>query len=119
MPEGAVPAGGLAYGMTLPKYIQSINLDRIGEGYDVKKIILDHANIVHEAVKARRRVPMTFDEIRAFAESLNLSEPDLLAKTKSKTKDLSGYITASRDVLAKGGYDLNEAVKGIHKKPDR
>lgn len=100
-PEGAVPGGTLAYGMELPKYAKSINLERIGADYEAKKFILDIAEIYDREIQEGRRGRISFEETKELADSISdrLSVDELREKVKTKTEKLDSYMTAARDVL--------------------
>lgn len=96
--EGDVAAGGLAYGMPLPKYAASVNLERVGADYDTKKLILEVSDKYKGLIDEARRGKMSQEMTRELADNLGMTEKQLLKRRKGRAFNAEEAL-AARDIL--------------------
>ena len=108
--EGEVKAGSLAFGMDLPKYTSSINLNNWDTTYDVKKLTSD---IVEKS--GIQKTKKTFEQIRQEAEEIGMTEKQLVKKKNIPIDKMSAEITAMRDIavntVQQTRYVMDKALK--------
>lgn len=111
---GDISAGGLRYGAELPKYAASINLERVGADYSVKKLILDVSDQYKGRIDEARRGTITLEETKRLADELGMTPGRLLKRRKGQVFNAE-EVTAARNILNTSATDLKrlqaEAVK--------
>jgi len=108
--SGDVAAGGLAYGMDLPKYAGNINLERIDAGYDPKKMITDISGYYRGKIDEARRGVISNEMTRAMADQLGMTPEQLLRKRKGRAFNAEEAL-AARDILVQSATDLYNLQK--------
>lgn len=114
---GDVPAGGMAFGAKLPKYAggnTSINLERVGGDYSVKKLINDTAGEHKAQMKEASRGVQTHEMTQKFADDYGFTYEDVLKRNKGEALNdwqLKGF----RDVLLTSALRLQELQKKASK----
>jgi len=106
--EGKIAAGGIAPEAPLPKYAGSVNLERVGADYSVKRLILDAADRYKGTINEARRGIITHKETRKMADELGLSVRQLLKRKKGQAFNAE-EILGFRDVLNTSARQLKEA----------
>lgn len=109
---GEIAAGGLAYGMPLPKYAASVNLERVGADYDTKKMILDTADRYKGQIDEARRGTISHEMTRELADDLGMTEKQLLKRRKGRAFNAEEAL-AARDILNTSAGNLSRLQKMI------
>lgn len=110
---GDIPAGGMAYGVKLPKYAGgnlAINLERVGGDYSVKKLINDTAGERKTLINEARRGEIKHEATREMADNLGMTYESLLKRRKGQAFNAEEAL-AARDILATSAKRVVELRK--------
>ncbi len=108
-PEGAVRSGVLAFGMELPKSIGNIRIDKINSSYDVKKTLVDIAEMVKTETDAYRE-PVTWIDREKFAKDLGMTVDELMKKREGEALNAT-EMEAARRLQGASIVEVNKAMK--------
>lgn len=118
---GGPEAGGLLYGMKLPKFAENINLEKVitreptlqdagAEAYGVKQTILELTELHQQRIRTSREAGgRTWEQegevAKAIADKMGIE--DIAAKFGIKADKLPGFVYASKEIVVKMAEDFN------------
>jgi len=118
---GGPEAGGLLYGMKLPKFAENINLEKVitreptlqdagAEAYGVKQTILELTELHQQRIRTSREAGgRTWEQegevAKAIADKMGIE--DIAAKFGVKADKLPGFVYASKEIVVKMAEDFN------------
>lgn len=115
-------AGGLLYGMKLPKFAENINLEKVitkeptlqdagAEAYGVKQAILELTELHQQRIRNAREAggrtwEQEADVAKAIADKMGIE--DIAAKFGVKSDRLPGFVYACKETVVKLAEDFNK-----------
>lgn len=100
----------------MPKYAQSINLERLETTDDVKNLIVELSKDRPEEIDAQRRGVITHRATETLAEDLGMT-PEELIKTKKGTAYNAEQAIAARQILATSAKEVQSLWEKQRKAP--
>jgi hypothetical protein len=119
---GGPEAGGLLYGMKLPKFAENINLEKVitkeptlqdagAEAYGVKQTILELTELHQQRIRnAREAGGRTWEQEAGVAKAIadKMGIEDIAAKFGVKADRLPGFVYACKETVVKLAEDFNK-----------